>query len=59
MFEQTFKNIDGMLHKNVGCGSEWDDYHHSEGDYHHSEGRYRLAEGLRPFRAMLLSSERA
>jgi hypothetical protein len=31
MFEQTFKNIDGILHKNVGCGSEWDDYHHSEG----------------------------
>ncbi len=59
MFEQTFKNIDGMLHKNVGGGSEWDDFHLGEGGCHHSEGRYRLAEGLSPFRAMLLSPERA
>jgi type I restriction enzyme M protein len=24
MFEQTFKNIDDILHKDVGCGSELD-----------------------------------
>jgi type I restriction enzyme M protein len=24
MFEQTFKNIDDILHKDAGCGSEWD-----------------------------------
>ena len=24
MFEQTFKNIDDMLHKDAGCGSELD-----------------------------------
>ena len=24
MFEQTFKNIDDILHKNAGCGSELD-----------------------------------
>ena len=24
MFEQTFKNIDDILHKDAGCGSELD-----------------------------------
>ena len=24
MFEQTFKNLDGILHKDAGCGSELD-----------------------------------
>lgn len=24
MFQQTFKNIDDILHKNAGCGSELD-----------------------------------
>ena len=24
MFEQTFKNIDDLLHKDAGCGSELD-----------------------------------
>jgi len=25
MFEQTFKNIDDILHKDAGCGSKLDD----------------------------------
>jgi type I restriction enzyme M protein len=37
MFEQTFKNIDVILHKDAGCSSELDYVEHEMSDLYESK----------------------